>query len=343
MAAPPFFLFGSSPDQLANQQFQYSQFFRRADESDRAARARADEITMDAFLNRQQADEKLQELDLDRAQRARELTAREAESGRNFFATEDYRAADLAERRRAAEADIAFKRDALKESTEKQKATLIQFSADKDLAGLEKARSFFATPQPASNVDLSLIEATTGVPQPILKPMAEHADRQFAIQQAAQMNAAFLDMQAKAAEEARKDKGNIFTGLSPEQIGGIRKQVERLVGEQHPLVKWNDAEQGWEFTGGKKAAKAEPVTPEFFARQGRTTVPATTSTGTNPAFFNQPEIVPPAGSMGGGFFPQTASPRAQVPSPRNPPLPEGRVIIQNGIRYRIVNGVPIVL
>jgi hypothetical protein len=58
-----FYLYGSNPDALANQQFGYDQFFTRTAEGNRAAMADAERFNIQAFLQAQAADEAARERD----------------------------------------------------------------------------------------------------------------------------------------------------------------------------------------------------------------------------------------------------------------------------------------
>lgn len=61
--AKQFYLYGSSPDALANSQFGYDQFFTRTAEGNRAAMADAERFNIQAFMQAQAADEAARERD----------------------------------------------------------------------------------------------------------------------------------------------------------------------------------------------------------------------------------------------------------------------------------------
>lgn len=291
--ATPIWFSGSSPDAAFAREDAWRRERTGVLEGDRSARAQADAMTLQAFLNNQAREDRLREVDFNRNWQSQEAASRTGEFARQF------------------DANLAYNRDVLKNQSKMDAARLKSFANETALAGELEAQDYFAKPRPISDVDFNLLTRTTGLPQPKLRSLAEKADADYAATQAAQLNAQFFNAQQKQIAAL-----NVPT-LPLEMVERLRKSIEAQAVKIHPLVKFNYRDNAWEFTGGGKKSLAIPGAHVPIGR------PPETVTGTTPAFFAPPAPTPaaraavaPIGNMGGGYFPPAVPAAALLPSLR---------------------------
>jgi hypothetical protein len=290
MATRNFTLYGSSPDQLAQQQAGYERLFLGADERNMGAAERAAQINLNNQLRAQQQDEEARMQDNrtrvnlwqygDQRNRVMQGDANQNTESRRRFdigVDLDRERMDLAKAQRELERAEKKRTDA---------ANLALRADERKRSSIASVLDYFAEPKPLGAVDFRLLADATGVPENVIRPLADRADKQFAFAQAAELNAALADAEAKEIATIAKANGGIIPDDATRET--IRKRlkaaIELQVAEKHPKVKFNDQKFAWEVAGQSQPAGA-------------------TATGNSPIA----------------------------------PL-DGKVVEQDGKRYRIVNG-----
>lgn len=286
MATTPIWFSGSSPDAAFAREDQWRRERTNVLEGDRAARANAEAMTFSAFLNNQNREDQLREVDLSRNQRAEEMAMTRDINMRNFFAGQAERASEKAEQRPWMEAQIA--------ETKARTASmnpLLKIAQDAAYNGLildpkEAARQFSIPLDTAKalHTQSKMVQQQIDKEDAELTSAASQLTRYMAARNAlktlgdAPKGGMFWDSQATKDAKAK----HVADAAEQEQIiSQLQKRADYLLGAKgQPLV---DRLETNPDTG---AYIYNPPPRPWRAKA------STTSTGTTPAFFNQPPPAP---------------------------------------------------
>jgi len=326
--AKGFFLYGSSPDALANQQFGYDQFFTRTAEGNRAAMADAERFNIQAFMQAQAADEAARERDSvmranlfqnDMARRAAEQQTAFARSldARNFAANQaqaksqaDFREREFAFRKTLADEAKADQSQAIGHELAARAASQgLIFSPD------DAVKKFKLPPDVAS----LYFEQSKDVQKAVDAQDSE-------LSSAAKIMTAFTKAQRKIDEiNARPvDENNPMDVQNRAKVIAQATQVRDLL---KPRVDYLQNVRRQDILNAievdPKTGDYTPIIPQRPWRSGKTS--GTGSTGGGSAFFNQ------------------SGARSTPAAPNDLSKFEGKVIVQNGVSFTVKNGVAVPL
>lgn len=256
--AKQFYLYGSSPDALANSQFGYDQFFTRTAEGNRAASADAQRFNIQAFLQAQAADEAARERDaamranMFQNQAAQRMAAEQAGyarsvDARNFAAQNEERA------RRNWFQDTFIVPEAQQkiERARLENDFLKNAPVEEQSNRALKVRDFVAKyPANPETIDPKQIAANFRVPEAEVAAILKPASEEFAYNQAAQLNQMFNARLYQIANP--KGAGAVPVEITPEIKQQVRNAVESEAGRMHKDVRF-DPEAG-AFVVGKNAS-----------------------------------------------------------------------------------------
>lgn len=312
---PSFRLYGANPSELAQQQAQYDNLFTRTAESNRAAGADASRFNLQAWIQAQQANIANQQQAENEAVRAMQYRAQMAQAAAKE--AEDRRRFDITRGDAATRLGFEDRRQNYLEQAEADRVR--RDASNAETGGYREAYKRLSKPQPIESVDFTLLSKATGLPEETLHPMAEKADRDFAVQQAVNMNNEYRNQ----IEGIENPGGRgIPRTLSDDELKTIRENVERRYTDRHKAIKWDNIGKVWYYSKDNPDAASVDFTPP----------PGTPPPNVDFAAFGRQPVAPALGPQIWNT-PPTA--------PQSPYRDGTRLVGRDGRNYIVQGGLPV--
>lgn len=263
--ASRFYLYGASPSELAQQQAGYESRFTNVAEGNRGAAMDANRFNIQAQIEAQRADEAARQNDAQRRMQAFAIQSRDAEQAATR--SENQRRYDfgqgieMEERNRIRDFQTRFEIPQNQASLEKARLTneLLKVAPQQERNNrLASFQNDFSVPRDISNFNPDMIAESYGLPKETVIPVLESSYKNFAIDNAAKLNA-MMNSSLAALEKARSQDGAPYTADDKDKLM-LKDRIEAQFGKIHPEVKFNSERGFWQV--GQPQAAAQPAATE---------------------------------------------------------------------------------